>query len=81
MSQRLLSASLKLGRAPNMCVAVESSPAGVTAAHNCSMKAIGVQVGVFVGGSVCVVCVLGGGRERVGVRGHVNAEQREARPT
>jgi len=26
-----------------MCVAVESTPEGVTAAHNCSMKAIGVQ--------------------------------------
>jgi hypothetical protein len=44
LSQRLLSASLKLARPPNMCVAVESTPEGVTAAHNCSMKAIGVQV-------------------------------------
>lgn len=42
-SQRLLSASMKLARPPNMCVAVESTPEGVTAAHNCSMKAIGVQ--------------------------------------
>ncbi|KAI8469124.1 MAG: HAD-like domain-containing protein [Monoraphidium minutum] len=43
LSQRLLSASLKLARPPNMCVAIESTPEGVTAAHNCSMKAIGVQ--------------------------------------
>jgi beta-phosphoglucomutase-like phosphatase (HAD superfamily) len=38
ISQRFLSASLKLGRAPNQCVVFESSPSGVTAAHNCTMK-------------------------------------------
>ncbi|GBF94240.1 hypothetical protein Rsub_06510 [Raphidocelis subcapitata] len=43
VSQRLLSASLKLARPPCMCVAIDSTPEGVTAAHNCSMKAIGVQ--------------------------------------
>lgn len=56
LSQRLLSASLKLARPPNMCVAVESTPEGVTAAHNCSMKAIGVQVGRgggWLGDGVC----------------------------
>lgn len=38
ISQRFLSASIKLGRPPNQCVAFESSPAGITAAHNCTMK-------------------------------------------
>lgn len=45
ISQRLLVASMKLGRAPNMCVYYDSSPAGITAAHNCTMKAVAVQVG------------------------------------
>lgn len=38
MSQRFLSASIKLGRPPNQCVVFDSSPAGITAAHNCTMK-------------------------------------------
>ena len=38
ISQRFLSASIKLGRPPNQCVVFESSPAGITAAHNCTMK-------------------------------------------
>ena len=37
-SQNLLSAAIKLGRPPSQCVAFESSPAGLTAAHNCTMK-------------------------------------------
>ena len=42
-AQRLLSASLKLRRPPNMCVAVEATPEGVTAAHNVTMRAIAVK--------------------------------------
>lgn len=38
ISQRFLSASIKLGRPPDQCVVFESSPAGITAAHNCTMK-------------------------------------------
>ena len=38
-SQRFLSAAIKLGRPPSDCVVFESSPGGVTAAHNCTMKA------------------------------------------
>lgn len=38
ISQRFLSACIKLGRPPNQCVVFESSPAGITAAHNCTMK-------------------------------------------
>ena len=44
ISQRLLSAAMKLNRAPNMCVYYDSCPQGVTAAHNCTMKAVAVQV-------------------------------------
>ncbi|KAL3162902.1 hypothetical protein ABBQ32_009347 [Trebouxia sp. C0010 RCD-2024] len=43
ISQRFLSASIKLGRPPNQCVVFESSPAGITAAHNCTMKAVAIQ--------------------------------------
>ncbi len=39
-SQRLLSAAMKLGRPPKDCVAFLSSPAGITAAHNCTMKVL-----------------------------------------
>ncbi|KAK9836404.1 hypothetical protein WJX84_001269 [Apatococcus fuscideae] len=42
-AQCFLSAALKLGRPPNKCVVFESSPAGVTAAHNCTMKAVAIQ--------------------------------------
>jgi beta-phosphoglucomutase-like phosphatase (HAD superfamily) len=44
ISQRLLTASIKLGRAPNFCVYFDSSPRGITAAHNCTLKAVAVQV-------------------------------------
>eukprot|EP00882_Tetradesmus_deserticola_P008928 GHRQ01009418.1.p1 GENE.GHRQ01009418.1~~GHRQ01009418.1.p1 ORF type:complete len:383 (+),score=146.30 GHRQ01009418.1:255-1403(+) len=43
ISQRLLTASVKLGRAPNMCVYFDSSPPGITAAHNVTFKAVAVQ--------------------------------------
>lgn len=43
LSQRLLAASLKLGRPPNMSVYFASTPECVTAAHNCSLKAVAVQ--------------------------------------
>ncbi|KAK9816620.1 hypothetical protein WJX72_002844 [[Myrmecia] bisecta] len=43
MSQRFLSAALKLGRPPNQCVVFESCPRGVTAAHNCTMKAVALH--------------------------------------
>ncbi|DBA94566.1 TPA: hypothetical protein ACH3X1_002151 [Trebouxia sp. C0004] len=43
ISQRFLSASIKLGRPPNQCVVFDGSPAGITAAHNCTMKAVAVQ--------------------------------------
>ncbi len=45
-SQNLLSAAIKLGRPPSQCVAFESSPAGLTAAHNCTMK-VGWQEGTL----------------------------------
>jgi len=48
ISQRLLTASIKLGRAPNFCVFFDSSPRGITAAHNCTLKAVAVQVGALV---------------------------------
>lgn len=43
LSQRLLGASLKLARPPNMCVFFDAGPRGITAAHNCTMKAVAVQ--------------------------------------
>jgi len=45
-ASQLLSASLKLGRRPKQCVTFTSSPQMVTAAHNCTMKAIGV-IGMY----------------------------------
>ena len=42
-SQRFLSAAIKMGRPPNHCVVFDSCLAGVTAAHNCTMKAVAVQ--------------------------------------
>lgn len=47
ISQRLLTASIKLGRAPNFCVYFDSSPRGITAAHNCTLKAVAVQVSLW----------------------------------
>jgi beta-phosphoglucomutase-like phosphatase (HAD superfamily) len=38
----MLSAAMKLHRPPNMCVLVDAAPEGITAAHNCTMKAIAV---------------------------------------
>lgn len=49
ISQRLLTASIKLGRAPKFCVYFDSSPRGITAAHNCTLKAVAVQVRVICG--------------------------------
>ncbi|GMH32602.1 hypothetical protein BSKO_00436 [Bryopsis sp. KO-2023] len=43
IAQKLLSASMKLGRPPNQCVAFASSPKDVAAAHNCTMKAVAVH--------------------------------------
>jgi beta-phosphoglucomutase-like phosphatase (HAD superfamily) len=37
-SQRYLSAAIKLGRPPDHCVVFGTCLAGVTAAHNCTMK-------------------------------------------
>ncbi len=37
-SQRFLSAAIKMGRPPNHCVVFDSCLAGITAAHNCTMK-------------------------------------------
>ena len=40
IAQRFLSAAIKLGRPPDHCVTfVPGSLAGITAAHNCTMKA------------------------------------------
>ncbi|KAK9803461.1 hypothetical protein WJX73_004643 [Symbiochloris irregularis] len=41
-AQCLLSAALQLNRPPNRCVVFDASPAGITAAHNCTMKAVAV---------------------------------------
>lgn len=41
-ASQLLSASIKVARPPKKCVAVTSSPMMVTAAHNCTMKAVAV---------------------------------------
>ncbi|KXZ47777.1 hypothetical protein GPECTOR_33g659 [Gonium pectorale] len=43
-AQRYLSASLQLQRPPNMCAVFGSTPEAVTAAHNCTMKAVAVAV-------------------------------------
>ncbi|KAG1659696.1 hypothetical protein FOA52_004335 [Chlamydomonas sp. UWO 241] len=42
ISQRLLSASMALRRPPNQCVLFGDCPSEVTAAHNCTMKAVAV---------------------------------------
>jgi len=41
-ASQLLSASIKVARPPKKCVAFTSSPMMVTAAHNCTMKAVAV---------------------------------------
>ncbi|KAG2436004.1 hypothetical protein HYH02_011717 [Chlamydomonas schloesseri] len=43
-AQRYLSACLQLNRPPNMCAVFGGSPEAVTAAHNCTMKAVAVPV-------------------------------------
>lgn len=43
ISERFLSAAIKLGRPPNQCVVFSGCPAAVTAAHNCTMRAVAVQ--------------------------------------
>ncbi|GLC42989.1 hypothetical protein PLESTB_000279100 [Pleodorina starrii] len=43
-AQRYLSASLQLQRPPNMCAVFGATPEAITAAHNCTMKAVAVAV-------------------------------------
>ncbi len=40
IAESLLSAAFKLQRPPNQCVVFDSSPSGVAAAHNCTMKVL-----------------------------------------
>jgi hypothetical protein len=40
MSQRYLSAAIKLERPPNHCVVFSACPTSITAAHNCTMRAV-----------------------------------------
>lgn len=40
IAHRFLSAAVKLDRPPAKCVVFEDDPRGITAAHNCSMKAV-----------------------------------------
>jgi beta-phosphoglucomutase-like phosphatase (HAD superfamily) len=42
-SQQLLSAAIKLGRPPKQCVAFVSDIEGIAAAHNTSLRAVGVM--------------------------------------
>ncbi|KAL4448919.1 hypothetical protein ABPG77_007636 [Micractinium sp. CCAP 211/92] len=42
ISQRYLSAAIKLGRPPNQCVVFAACPTSITAAHNCTMKAVAI---------------------------------------
>lgn len=42
MAHRLLSAAVKLDRKPSKCVVFEDDPRGITAAHNCTMMAVGL---------------------------------------
>lgn len=42
LAQSFLSAAIKLGRPPNQCVVFGACPASITAAHNCTMKVIGL---------------------------------------
>ncbi|GLI71252.1 hypothetical protein VaNZ11_016375 [Volvox africanus] len=43
-AQRFLSAALQMRRPPNMCAVFGATPEAVTAAHNCTMKAVAVAV-------------------------------------
>ncbi|KAM7491862.1 hypothetical protein LguiA_034783 [Lonicera macranthoides] len=42
IAHRFLSAAVKLDRKPSKCVVFEDDPRGITAAHNCTMMAIGL---------------------------------------
>ena len=46
LSQRYLSAAIKLARPPRSCVVFDATPSGITAAHNCTMKVL-VQLCVY----------------------------------
>lgn len=50
VAQRLLAAALRLGRAPASCVAFVADAPGVAAAHNASMRAVGVAAAPHAGG-------------------------------
>ena len=43
ISQRFLSAAIKLDRPPDQCVVFASCAASVIAAHNCTMRAVAVM--------------------------------------
>ncbi|EFJ47472.1 hypothetical protein VOLCADRAFT_61265 [Volvox carteri f. nagariensis] len=43
-AQRYLSAALQMQRPPNMCAVFGATPEAVTAAHNCTMKAVAVAI-------------------------------------
>ena len=58
LAQRLLSAAIKLARPPDHCVVFETSPTGVCAAHNCTMKVRGPAVSLVRGFSLCPVSLL-----------------------
>ena len=45
-ASQLLSASIKLARPPKQCIAFTSTPMMITAAHNCTMKAV-ASVGTY----------------------------------
>jgi beta-phosphoglucomutase-like phosphatase (HAD superfamily) len=42
-AQRLLSAAIKLARPPEQCVVFAACPSSVTAAHNCTMRAVALM--------------------------------------
>ncbi|KAM5556823.1 5-amino-6-(5-phospho-D-ribitylamino)uracil phosphatase, chloroplastic [Rosa sericea] len=42
IAHRFLSAAMKLDRKPSKCVVFEDEPRGITAAHNCTMMAVGL---------------------------------------
>jgi len=48
LAQQYLCAAMKLERPPDHCIVFDCSPAGIAAAHNCTMKVVAVQ-GSFKG--------------------------------
>ncbi|KAH0881149.1 hypothetical protein HID58_068543 [Brassica napus] len=48
IAHRFLSAAVKLDRKPSKCVVFEDDPRGITAAHNCTMMAIGLIGSTFM---------------------------------